>query len=82
MKNFSELLDTELYLEVQCNGQIEFVPLLSPLQFLANATVVIDGIEVLPKFWHLTDQGMLTIDQPFYQWYHHASKQGWLLTPC
>ena len=81
MKNFLELLDTELFLEVECNGVYSKVPLLQPMNFDSNDSVVIDGIEVLPKFWHLVRDGQLVINEPFYRWYHRASHQGWLLTP-
>ena len=81
MKNFLELLDTELFLEVECNGVYSKVPLLQPMNFDSNDSVVIDGIEVLPKFWHLSTNGVLNIDRPFYQWLHHATDQGWLLVP-
>ena len=81
MKNFSDLLATEFKLQVVVNGNCTTAGLLEPLSFRADAVVTVDGIEVLPKFWHLTQDGMLTIDEPFYCWYHRVSGQGWLLTP-
>ncbi len=52
-----------------------------PLEFDASATVIIDGIEILPKYRHRAINGKLTITEPFYRWYHQVSGQGWLLTP-
>ena len=52
-----------------------------PLEFSANNTVTVDGEEILPKYQHLAVNGRLTISEPFYQWYHRVSGQGWLLTP-
>ena len=70
MKNFSELLDTKFYLQVDYNGQRRDVPLLRTFRFPADAEVSIDGIEVLPRFWHLSQDGFLVINEPFYQWLH------------
>ena len=81
MKNFLDLLAIESWLDVNCNGLQSQWPLLEPLQFQANDIVVIDGIEILPRFGYLCHNGRLSIDQPFYQWLHHATAQGWLLEP-
>ena len=81
MKNFSDLLATELTLNVVVNGHATTVGLMEPMTFRGDAVVTVDGIEVLPKFWHLSKDGVLEIDEPFYRWYHRASHQGWLLTP-
>ena len=81
MKNFSDLLDTDLWLTVCVNQQTHTVGLHSPLVFNAEDNVTVDGIEVLPKYQHLAVDNKLTIAMPFYQWYHHASGQGWLLEP-
>jgi len=81
MKNFSELLATDLKLEVAVNNQVRQVGLHDTLIFDLRDTVVIDGIEILPKYNYLGSNGVLKIDTPFYQWLHHATAQGWLLTP-
>jgi len=81
MKNFSELLATELHLNVSVNGKLSTAGLLHTLEFNADSTVSVDDIEVLPKYRHLSVDGLLTISEPFYCWYHRASGQGWLLTP-
>jgi|688.fasta_scaffold273808_2 hypothetical protein len=81
MKNFSELLATDLYLEVAVNNQIRRVGLHDALVFDLGDTVVIDSIEILPKYSYLGSNGVLTINTPFYQWLHHVTAQGWLLTP-
>jgi len=52
-----------------------------PLDFAATDTVTVDGVEILPRYQYLVVDGRLTITEPFYQWYHRASGQGWLLTP-
>ena len=81
MKNFSELLATDLKLDVVVNGTATAVYLHDNLIFDANDTVVIDCVEILPRYHYLAVNGTLTIDIPFYQWYHKISAQGWLLTP-
>jgi hypothetical protein len=81
MNNFSELLDTELLLTVSVNGQEYQQPLLDTMSFCVTDTVFVDGIEVLPHYQHLAVDGQLIINQPFYQWYHTVSGQGWLLKP-
>jgi hypothetical protein len=81
MKNFSELLATDLKLDIVVNGTVMFAGLHEMLIFDTNDTVVIDNIEILPKYQYLADNGKLTISEPFYCWYHRLSGQGWLLTP-
>ena len=81
MKNFSELLATDLCLDVVVNGAQLSAGLHDCLSFNATDTVTIDGIEVLPKYSYLVDNGVLTIPEPFYRWYHRVSGQGWLLEP-
>jgi hypothetical protein len=81
MKNFSELLDTDLKLEVVVNNKLTVVDLHDFLMFNESDTVTIDGLEILPKYHYLVDNKILTIQEPFYQWYHRISGYGWLLTP-
>jgi hypothetical protein len=81
MKNFSELLATELTLDVVVNGTVTMVNLHDHMIFDADDTVTVDGIEVLPQYCYLANDGKLTISEPFYNWYHTISGQGWLLTP-
>ena len=81
MKTFYELLATEPTLTVEINGEITPAGLHGSLTFDSLATVRVDGIEVLPKYQHLAKHGQLTINQPFYCWYHTVSGQGWLLKP-
>jgi hypothetical protein len=81
MKNFSDLLATELLLCVQVNGSTSLVPLHQHMTFCAADHVTVDGIEILPKYRHLANYNQLVIAQPFYRWYHVVSGQGWLLTP-
>jgi hypothetical protein len=81
MKNFSDLLATEQHLAVSINNTTYSVGWAMPLEFDASATVIIDGIEILPKYRHRAINGKLTITEPFYRWYHQVSGQGWLLTP-
>ena len=81
MKNFLELLDTDLTLTVVVDGNTRQAGLHDSLKFYGNEHVVIDGIEVLPKYYHLVNNGVLHINEPFYCWYHQASNQGWLLVP-
>jgi len=51
------------------------------MDFDANHEVVIDGNEILPRYQHLANNGRLVIAEPFYQWLHQVSGQGWLLRP-
>lgn len=81
MKNFLELLDTDLQLEISVDGESLTAGLDDFLVFDSSRVVVVDGIEVLPKYNYLADNGMLTIAEPFYSWYHRISGQGWLLKP-
>lgn len=83
MKNFLDLLDTNLELEIDVDGKKSSAKLHEFLIFnTAKAkTVTIDGIEILPKYHHLINNKVLIIREPFYQWYHRVSGQGWLLIP-
>jgi hypothetical protein len=81
MKNFSDLLATNLLLELCVNGTPYSVEWGMPLEFDATDTVTVDGVEILPRYQYLAVDGRLTITEPFYQWYHQVSGQGWLLTP-
>ena len=116
MKNFSELLATNLSVdidlklapvapgpvEVVINGKCIYngimqrttdfhypVPVLEPIEitvFHCGVTVLslcFDDWESRPVHgqdamgvWRFTSNGL-----PFYQWQHHATAQGWLLTP-
>jgi hypothetical protein len=81
MKNFLELLATDLKLNVVVNGKAIDANLHDPLIFNAHDTVTVDDVEVLPRFHYLANNGTLTISEPFYNWYHRISGHGWLLTP-
>lgn len=81
MKNFLDLLGTELLLEIVVNGKQHTANIQDKLIFKETDSVVIDNIEILPKYCYLAVNGNLVIDIPFYQWYHTASLQGWLLKP-
>lgn len=81
MKTFLDLLDTKHTLTVVVNGNQQYVDLHQHLQFNAIDSVVVDGVEVLPKYSYMARNGVLTIDEPFYIWLHKASAQGWLLRP-
>lgn len=81
MKTFLDLLGTKLQLNIDINGDQHCADLNQTLTFNAEDTVIIDGIEILPRFRHLANDGKLNIDQPFYQWLHCITGQGWLLLP-
>ena len=81
MKNFLDLLATDLKLHVVVNGNQYESGLHTPLSFNADDLVTVDGIEVLPRYRHLANDNTLQISEPFFQWYHKVSEQGWLLTP-
>ena len=81
MKNFSELLATNPQLTVTVNDTEMIIGLHDFLIFKGSDTVTIDGIEILPRYRYLADNDVLTINEPFYCWYHRVSDQGWLLKP-
>lgn len=81
MKNFLELQDTKLELLIVINGVEKISALREPLWFYEDSKVEIDGIEILPKYRYLAENGVLSINEPFYCWLHRVSGQGWLLTP-
>jgi hypothetical protein len=81
MKNFLELLATDLKLDVAVNGNRYKTGLHTSMTFDVNDLVFVDGIEVLPRYQYLAKDKVLQISQPFYQWHHTASQQGWLLKP-
>ena len=81
MKNFSDLLATDQHLAVCVNNTVQSVSWGILMDFDANDCVIVDGVEILPKYRHLAVNSRLTIPEPFYRWYHRVSGQGWLLTP-
>jgi hypothetical protein len=81
MKTLSDLQATDPQLTVRVDDQTFIRGLHDLLVFDAENTVTIDGIEILPKYIYLINNGVLTIDEPFYCWYHRISGQGWLLAP-
>lgn len=81
MKNFLELLATDHTLTAVVNREEFEFGLHDFLVFNAEDTVTVDGVEVLPKYKYLANNGVLTIAEPFYCWYHRISGQGWLLKP-
>lgn len=81
MKNFLDLLATELRLDISVDGSITSAGLHDHLAFDSNSSVIVDGIEILPKYNYMAVNDTLAINEPFYQWYHRVSGQGWLLSP-
>ena len=81
MKNYLDLLATDLQLNITVNGDHCVAGLYDTLTFNKDDTVIIDGIEILPYYRYLVDNESLKINEPFYQWYHRVSAQGWLLKP-
>jgi hypothetical protein len=81
MKNFFDLLATDLRLDICVNNNKYQAGIRDTLEFDADDTVIVDGYEVLPRYQYLAENGVLKINEPFYCWYHRASGQGWLLNP-
>lgn len=88
MKNFSELLDTDFAIEIQTvvDGVIvkNTVPLLKPIKLEipgSLTSIKIDSFDVMPYVWHQNSIWYFEIYQPFYQWRHTITGQGWLLKP-
>ncbi len=88
MKNFSELLATELLIDIETavDGKTHrrTVPLLEiiKLEIPGNLTkLAIDGFDAMPYTQCQDGIYYFEIDQPFYQWRHTVTGQGWLLKP-
>ena len=81
MKNYLDQLATELYLRITVNGRPRYVGLHECLAFEIDKQVTVDDIEILPKYKNHATNDVLSIDEPFYCWYHRVSGQGWLLKP-
>jgi len=88
MNTYSELMDTNLTLEVEVDyegNKINYLlPLIEPMniEIPVGSSLKIDSIEI--KDWWITqDQHCwkFITDKPFYQWLHHITAQGWLLEP-
>ena len=75
------MLATEPQLTVAVNSNKQSAGLCEHLNFNVTDSVVVDGYEVLPKYSYLAENGVLSINEPFYVWLHKASGQGWLLKP-
>lgn len=81
MKNYLDQLAIELYLRVEVNGQPRYTGLHDHHEFDAASTVIVDDIEILPKYGYLAVDNKLKISEPFYCWLHRVTDQGWLLEP-
>jgi hypothetical protein len=88
MKNFSELLATELLINVETvvdhNVSQYCVPLLDPVKIQIHGNLTsfkIDNFDVMPFTWCQNNTWYFELDQPFYQWRHNITGQGWLLQP-
>ena len=81
MKNYLDQLVTESQLDIVINGAKLSYKLHDTLIFDSRDSVIVDGIEILPKYRHLAEENTLKINEPFYCWYHRISGQGWLLNP-
>lgn len=81
MKNFLDLQAIDLMLEVVVNNNWYITGLRDPMKFQSTDTVTVDGVEILPKYKYLSQDGVLEINEPFYCWLHKVTGQGWLLEP-
>lgn len=87
MKNFSELLDTERWLDIEIKtskGSVKLRwPLLVPLDLAGHdvESVSVDGMSVLEFGYYQDSAWIIRHDRPFYQWRHDITGQGWLLEP-
>ncbi|NDB65911.1 MAG: hypothetical protein EB168_09630 [Euryarchaeota archaeon] len=85
MNNFSELLDTKPYLEINIDGITTCGPMTwsvtVPLVITLTAyrTTTVDGF-LIEDWQGETTEHRWRFDTvvPFYQWKHHATAQGWL----
>lgn len=85
MNNFSELLDTKQYLEINIDGITTCGPMTwsvtVPLVITLTAyrTTTVDGFLIEDWQGETTEHGWrFDTVVPFYQWKHHATAQGWL----
>lgn len=87
MKNFSELLATDIDLDVEVHtsqGVTRFCwPLLKPLDFIFQdpQSVRVDGMELIEFGWYENDVWKIKHNEIFCRWRHHVTGQGWLLDP-
>lgn len=92
--NYTRLLKDKNFVTVDLLSPIKLtVDLLDFDEGLSGIEISlsINGLEVLPKYQHLSSNSKSYIDQlglwefnipgPFYMWYHKISGQGWLLNP-
>lgn len=81
MKNFSELLATDLYLEIKTNGETTAHPLLDPVRIEIDGgyeLTTIDDFEIKEWMGEVVDGVWVFCCDNFYQWKHQITGQGWL----
>lgn len=87
MKNFSDLLDIDSYLEIEIESNsiktCLYWPVLTNIDLSCESPskVVIDGMDVM-RFGYWQDRiWRIHQNEPFYRWCHRVTGQGWLLEP-
>jgi len=81
MKNFSELLATELTLKIIINGKTIEQPLCDPVRIEIDGgyeLTIIDDFEIKDWMGEIVDGVWVFRCDNFYQWKHQATDQGWL----
>lgn len=87
MKNFSDLLAIDSYIDIEIctdKGITRYQwDLLKPLTIISYnpLSVLVDGIEILEFGYVQNGNWRVRHDEPFYRWWHRATGQGWLLEP-
>jgi len=81
MKNFSELLATDLTLEIKTNGVSIKHPLLDPVRIEIDGgyqLTTIDDFDIKDWMGQVIDDVWIFRCDNFYQWKHEITGQGWL----
>lgn len=87
MNNFSDLLVTDIWIDIRISSAAGEIllrwPLLVNLDIACRdpQSVQIDGMEVIDFGYDHDGLWRITLHEPFYRWRHRITGQGWLLEP-
>lgn len=76
-KQYSEIKETAVLIDLLSIDGFEIVPQWTHLAEYHSER----GLQKPTSYLGINGSWKLKIDQPFYQWRHHATGQGWLLEP-
>lgn len=87
MKNFSDLLATESWIDIEVETDQGTIAsrwnLLTPLDlnYPSPTSVRVDGMEILKFGYQQNGIWRIKHNESFYRWRHRITGQGWLLEP-